>query len=125
MAAGAGAARSRGHNTAILPWLVTATVLSLGIGAAVAADATWVLVCVAICVGTALAILRWPFASLLVLLGVRTASKSPFLDLLLLGAGALALAVAAPRLPGRRLWLPLAIFLLFTLPSLPLGPSPD
>lgn len=125
MAAWAAAARTRGHNAAILPWLAAATVLSLGVGAAVAADATWVLVSVALCLGVALAILRWPFGSLLSLLAVRTASKSPFLDLLLLGAGLLALAVAAPRLPGRRVWLPLTIFLLFTLLALPLGPSPD
>jgi putative inorganic carbon (hco3(-)) transporter len=125
MTAWAAAARSRGQDPAILPWLATASVLSLGVGAAVAADATWVLVSVALCLGVALAVLRWPFGSLLVLLAVRTASKSPFLDLLLLGAGLLALAVAAPRLPGRRVWLPLTIFLLFTLPALPLGPSPD
>jgi O-antigen ligase len=125
MAAWAAAARSRGHDAGVLLWFATATVLSLGVGAAVSTDATWVLVCAALCVGVAVAILRWPFASLLVLLAVRTASRSPFLDLLMLGAGLLALAVAAPRLPGRRVWLPLGLFLLFTLPSLPLGPSPD
>jgi putative inorganic carbon (HCO3(-)) transporter len=125
VAAWAASARSRGPDAGALPWLIAACVLSLGVGTAVAADATWVLLSAALCIAAALAILRWPFPALLVLLGLRAWSKSPFLDLLTLGGGVLALAVAAPRLPGRRLALPLAAFLLFTLPSLPVAPSAD
>jgi O-antigen ligase len=125
MSAWAATARSRGHDAAVLPWLGAACALSLGVGAAVAADATWLLIDLALPVLLALALLRWPFPSVAVMLALRAALKNPFVDVLTLAGGALALLVVAPRLPGRRVMLPLGAFLLFTLPWVPVAPSPD
>lgn len=110
---------------AAVPWITCSAALSAGVGVAVALDATWILVSIALSVALALAILRWPFAALAVLLAVRTSFKNPFLDPLMLAGGALALVVAAPRLPGRRVIVPLCLFLLFALPSVPSAPKPD
>jgi O-antigen ligase len=110
---------------AAVPWVGCAAALSAVVGVTVAADATWVLLSVALPVALALALLRWPFPVVALLLMVRTAVKNPFVDLLTLAGGALALAIAAPRLPGRRVILPLGAFLLFALPSVPISPSPD
>ncbi|HET8673512.1 MAG TPA: O-antigen ligase family protein, partial [Thermoleophilaceae bacterium] len=110
---------------AALPWMVCAAALSAGVGVAVAEDATWLLISIALPVGLALAILRWPFPVVALLLIVRAAMKNPFVDLLTLAGGALALAIAAPRLPGHRVILPLGAFLLFVLPFVPISPSHD
>ena len=107
-----------------LPWLVVAGGLSIGCGL-LSAGAAWAAVSLVLVVAGALAILRFPFQAMVVLLALRTASKSTFLDVLTLGAGGLALLVAAPRVPGRRALLPLAALLLFALPGVPLAPSPD
>lgn len=125
MSALAASVRSRGQAAAAGPWLAFASALSLAVGLAVATGVTWVLVSITLTVALALAILRWPFPAVAVLLAVRTSLKNPFLDPLMLAAGALALVVAAPRLPGRRVILPLGLFLLFALPSVPAAPSPD
>jgi putative inorganic carbon (hco3(-)) transporter len=119
----ASTAPRRGHGATA--WLVAGCGLSLGVGAAAASGATWLLLSLSFTVALALAILRWPFPAMVVLLAVRTSLKSPFLDLAALAGGGLALALAAPRLPGHRVWVPLAALLLLTLPSLPLHPSLD
>jgi O-antigen ligase len=123
MSALAASARSRGQAAAAGPWLAVALGLSLAVGLAVAVGITWVLVSIALTLALALAILRWPFPAVAVLLVARTTFKNPFLDLLTLAGGTLALVVAGPRLPGRRVILPLGLFLLFSLPSVPAAPS--
>lgn len=105
-------------------WLAVACILSLAVGLA-ASTSAWVLLWIASTVAGALAILRWPLPAVLTLLALRTASKSQFLDLLTVFAGTLALLIAGPRLPGRRIWLPFGLLLVLALPLVPVHPSPD
>ena len=124
MTAWAATARARAGSGLQLPWILAASLLALIVGV-LAATSPWVLICVAATVAATLAILRWPLQAVLALLVVRATSKSQFLDLLVVLAGALALLLAAPRLGGRRVWLPFGILLLLALPTVPFHPSPD
>jgi putative inorganic carbon (hco3(-)) transporter len=124
MTAWAATARARAGSGVRLPWILLAAPLAVVVGV-LAATSPWILICAGATVAGALAILRWPLQSLLALLALRATSKSQFLDLLVVLAGTLALAVAAPRLGGRRVWLPFGILLLLALPTVPFHPSPD
>src|SRR5436190_1405753 len=104
--------------------MAAAAPLAVGVGL-LAATYPWVLICVGGVVCVALAIVRWPLGAMLALLALRTASRSQFLDLLTVVAGGLALLIAAPRLGGRRVWLPFALLLVFALASVPVHPSAD
>jgi O-antigen ligase len=74
----------------------------------------------------AVAIALRPFEALLALLLVRaTAANSVFLDLATCVGGAIALVLCARRLPAKAMIVPLALFLLITLPFVPFVPSPD
>jgi putative inorganic carbon (hco3(-)) transporter len=69
---------------------------------------------------------RSPRAALAVVLVVRaTFATSVLFDLVVLGAGALALLAVGPGLTAKRVTLPLFGFLLLALPSVPLLPSFD
>jgi O-antigen ligase len=120
----AATARIRGASRAGPRWLVAAAVLAPAVGV-LAVAAPWVLICGAATVAATLVILRWPLQAMLTLLAVRATSKSQFLDLLTVLAGMLALLLAAPRLGGRRVWLPFGLLLLLALPTVPVHPSPD
>lgn len=124
MTAWAATARARAGSGLRLPWVLLGGALALGVGV-LAATSPWILICAGATVAAALAILRWPLQSLLALLALRATSKSQFLDLLVVLAGTLALAVAAPRLGGRRVWLPFMVLLLLALPTVPFHPSVD
>lgn len=124
MTAWAATARARAGSGSRLPWILVAGVLALPVGV-LAATSPWVLLCAAGVVCTALAIVRWPLGAMIALLALRTASKSQFLDLLTVLAGGLALAIAAPRLGGRRVWAPFALLLAIAIFSVPIHPSPD
>jgi O-antigen ligase len=120
----AATARVRAGSGAGPRWLIAAAVVAPGVGV-LAAASPWVLICAAATVVATLAIMRWPLQAMLTLLAIRATSKSQFLDLLTVLAGALTLLVAAPRLGGRRVWLPFGLLLLLALPTLPIHPSPD
>src|SRR5437763_981888 len=124
MTAWAATARARAGSGLRLPWIVLAGLLAPAVGV-LAATEPWVLICAAATVAATLAILRWPVQAVLTLLAVRATSKSQFLDLVVVLAGTLALLLAAPRLGGRRVWLPFGILLLLALPTVPFHPSPD
>lgn len=124
MTAWAATARARAGSGVRLPWILLAGLLALAVGV-LAATSPWVLICVAAVVAATVAILRWPLQAVLTLLAVRASSKSQFLDLLVVLAGALALLIAAPRLGGRRVWLPFGVLLLIALPTVPFHASPD
>jgi O-antigen ligase len=81
-------------------------------------------VVIACCVAAAIALK--PFEALVVILLVRaTASSSVFLDLSLCIGGGIALALCARQLPAKGVLVPLIALLLFTIPFIPLAPSPD
>jgi O-antigen ligase len=124
MTAWAATARVGGASGAGPRWLIAAAVLAPAVGV-LAAASPWVLICGAATLAATLVILRWPLQAMLTLLAVRATSKSQFLDLLTVLAGALALLVAAPRVRGRRVWLPFGLLLLLALPTVPIHPSPD
>lgn len=124
MAAWAATARARAGSGSSPLWIAGAALLALGVGV-LAATSPWVLICVAAVVCVALAIVRWPLAAMLTLLALRTASRSQFLDLLTVLAGSLALVIAAPRLGGRRIWLPFVLLLAIAIVSVPVHPSAD
>ena len=124
MTAWAATARARVGSGSGLPWLVGAGLLAVPVGV-LAATSPWVLICAATTIAVAVAIMRWPLGAMLALLALRTASRSQFLDLLTVLAGGLALLLAAPRLGGRRVWLPFAVLLAVALVSVPISPSPD
>ena len=124
MTAWAATARARIGSGSRLPWLAVAGLLAAPVGV-LAATSPWVLICLAAVICMALAIMRWPLGAMLALLALRTASKGQFLDLLTVLAGSLALVLTAPRLGGRRVWLPFALLLAIALVSVPVRPSPD
>jgi putative inorganic carbon (hco3(-)) transporter len=124
VSAWAATARARVGSGLRLPWILLATLSAVVVGV-LAATSPWVLICVAATVAATAAILRWPLPALLTLLALRATSKSQFLDLLVVLAGSLALLLAAPRLGGRRVWLPFGVLLLLALPTVPFHPSPD
>lgn len=124
MTAWAATGRARARAGTRLPWIAAAAPLAVGVGF-LAATSPWVLICLAGVVCAAVAIVRWPLGAMLVLLALRTASRSQFLDLLTVLAGGLALVIAAPRLDGRRVWLPFALLLVLALVSVPVHPSAD
>src|SRR5919201_1339670 len=124
MTAWAATARARAGSGLRLPWILLASLLALVVGV-LAATSPWVLICAAATVAATVAILRWPLQAVVALLALRATSKSQFLDLLVVLAGTLALLAAAPRLGGRRVWLPFGVLLLLALPTVPFHPSPD
>jgi O-antigen ligase len=74
----------------------------------------------------AVAVALRPYESLLVILALRaTVVNSVFGDIATFAGGAIALAAAAPRLPVRRVSIPLIAFLLIALPGVPMAPSLD
>jgi O-antigen ligase len=106
-------------------WIALGGLASVGAGVAAHAEPTLALdVALACCAAAAIA-LR-PFDALIIVLVVRaTASSSVSLDLVLCVSGGLALAFVARRLPAKGVLVPLVALLLFTLPFVPLLPSPD
>jgi O-antigen ligase len=106
-------------------WLLLAVVLAVGAGLLVAA-APEVALDLAVIAAAAVAVVRHPLVALIVILALRAAlPNSVLIGFLALGAGAVALLIAAPRLPGKRVALPLLGLLLIALASTPLLPSPD
>lgn len=110
---------------ATIGWAALAIGLSAGVG--LLAGAQWRIALDAALVLGAAALFAWrPYAlllGLLVLISISPASK--FLELAVLSGGGLALALTAPRLPVKRVSVPLLILVLIALPSVPLTPSPD
>jgi O-antigen ligase len=81
-------------------------------------------VALACCAAAAIA-LR-PFEALVVLLLLRaSASNAVFLDVVMCVSGGLALMLAARRVPGKAVAVPLLALLVITLPFVPFVPSPD
>ncbi len=106
-------------------WLWLALPIAAGAGVLAASHAQVALDLALLTIGMA-AILRWPFAFLLVVLAVVTRrspfSETPFVELWVAASS----VVLLPRLlhaPGRWLLLPLAAFLLFSLPGVDFGGS--
>lgn len=124
MSAWAASARARVESRSGLPWILLGALLAPGVGL-LAATSPWVLLSASVVVFTALVIMRWPLGALILILALRTASKGEFLDLLTVPAGGLALLLAAPRLRGRRVWVPFGLLLLIAIFSVPIHPSPD
>ncbi|MEA2427744.1 MAG: hypothetical protein QOF37_1372, partial [Thermoleophilaceae bacterium] len=112
-------------EVAWLLWALGAAVLAVGGGVFVA-----VVPNTAMCVGAiaiaAVLVARVPFPALITILAARAAlPNSVLIGFLTLGAGAVALVFAAPRLPAKRVVLPFLALLLIAIASVPLLPSPD
>src|SRR4051812_38867211 len=108
-----------------LAWALAAALLALGCGVFIALAPN-----TAMCVGAitvvAVAVARHPFPALILILAARAAlPNSVLIGFLPLGAGAVALVFAAPRLPAKRVVVPFIALLLIALASVPLLPSPD
>jgi O-antigen ligase len=112
----------------VVGWMVAAVGLAAAAGLLVVAEpiAAFDAALVAVCA----ALIAWrPYAVLLVLLlvrgGVATAPGGLVLDLLTLAAGGVAVLACARAVPGRRVIVPFALFLLLAAASVPLLPSWD
>jgi O-antigen ligase len=102
-------------------WLVSGVVLAAGAGVLAANDHMLALD-LALLVAGVIAVLRWPLAVLLAVL-VAAPRHSPLVEILT-AASCLALLPRFMRAPGKALLIPLAIFLLFALPGIPIGSEP-
>lgn len=108
-----------------LAWALGAIVLSLG-GGLLVGRAARVGFDLAIVLLAAVVISLRPRTVLLGVVVVMAAiPRKEVLPFLVLFAGALALAVRAHNVPGRRVSIPLLLLLLLAVPSLSLSPSPD
>lgn len=108
-----------------LGWFAAAGLASVAAGLLVAnqPEAAFDAVVLAVC---AVLAAKYPFGALALVVVVRaTFASSVLFDLVVLGAGALALLAVSRDLPGKRVTVPLGAFLLLALPSLPLLPSFD
>src|SRR4051794_20046416 len=107
----------------LVAWAVAAAALSVG-GGLLVGTAPLVAVDAALLGLVAVLIARYPYQSLIVIVAVRgTAPNTPLLDGITLVAGGVALLVAAPRLPGRRVIWPMLAFLVLAILSTPLAPT--
>ena len=104
-------------------WAATAALLSLGAGLLVGASPTLAFDLAVVAVA-AVAIATRPYALLIGITLVAAQPRESF-TYLFLCAGALAVIARAPKLPGKRVIIPLLLLLLVAVPSLPLLPSPD
>lgn len=112
-----------GRSAAV--WFAVAVAVSAAAGVGLQVEPMLVLD-LAIAAAAAAAIAVRPFEALLLILVLRgTLVNSQFADVATFAGGALALAAAAPRLPVKRLSVPLILFLLVALPGVPLRPSLD
>lgn len=108
-----------------LGWALLAALLALGGGLLVGAAPELAFDLGVVAVAAAV-VVRFPFPSLAAILVLRAAlPNSVVIGFLTLGAGAVALVVAAPRLPGRRVTVPFLALLLLALASTPFLPSAD
>ena len=108
-----------------LGWFAAAGLASVAAGLLVANQPEAALDAVVLAVCAVLAA-RYPVGALALVVVVRaTFARSVLFDLVVLGAGALALLAVSRDLPGKRVTIPLGAFLLLALPSLPLLPSFD
>jgi putative inorganic carbon (hco3(-)) transporter len=106
-------------------WAVVAALLALGAGVLVGL-APKAAICIGAIAAAAALVARYPFVSLIAILVIRAAlPNSVLIGFLTLGAGAVALAVAAPSLPGKRVVVPFLALLVIALASVPLLPSID
>jgi O-antigen ligase len=108
-----------------LGWALIAALVAAGAGVLVALAPNTAM-CVAAIMVAAVLVARHPFPALIVILAARAAlPNSVLIGFLTLGAGAVALVFAAPRLPAKRVVLPFVALLLIAIVSVPLLPSPD
>jgi O-antigen ligase len=106
-------------------WIALALLASAGLGVGLQA-APMVVVDVVVAGAVAVAIAVRPFHALLVILALRaTLVNSQFADVATFAGGALALVFATPRLPIRRISVPLILLMIVALPAIPLLPSVD
>jgi O-antigen ligase len=106
-------------------WTALALIGSVAVGIGMQ-DAPLVVVDVAVAVTVAVAIALRPYAALLAIFALRaTLVNSQFADVATFAGGALALLAVAPRLPIRRVTVPLILLMLIALPGIPTDPSFD
>jgi putative inorganic carbon (HCO3(-)) transporter len=106
-------------------WIALALLGSAALGIGMQASPMLVVDVAVVAVVTVAVALR-PYESLLAILALRaTVVNSVFADVATLAGGAVALVVAAPRLPVRRVSIPLIALLLIALPGVPTAPSFD
>src|SRR3954454_15017073 len=118
-------ARSARVELGAAAWLVVAAVLAIACGLLVAAAPELALDLAAIGLA-AVVVRRHPLGALMVILEARAAlPNSVLIGFLTLGAGTVALLVAAPGLPAKRVVIPFLALLLIALASTPLLPSAD
>lgn len=104
-------------------WGGAAVLLSLAGGLLVAGSPLLALDVALLALAAAVVTAR-PFHSLVLILLVRgTAPNTPLLDGITLIAAGIAVLVCAPRLPGKRVIVPLAAFLAIAILSTPLAPT--
>jgi len=116
--------RSAADNPLI--WALPAIALAAGGGALAAAHPELAL-SLAVLAAASVVIATQPLYALLAILLLRASfvPDSVFVDGVTAIAGAIALVIAAPRLPMRWVTVPLGVLLLVALPSVPLEPSFD
>jgi putative inorganic carbon (HCO3(-)) transporter len=108
-----------------LAWAVASVVLAAGGGLLVAGSPAVAFDIAVICLAAAL-LRQYPFAVLIVILVARAGlPNSVLIGFLALGAGALALILAAPRLGAKRVVVPFLALLLIAFASVPFSPSLD
>lgn len=108
-----------------LAWALAAIVLSLGGGLLIGRSARFGFDVAIVLIVAVLAAAR-PYAVLLgVVLIIASLPGKEVIPFLVVSAGALALAMCARTIPGRRVSIPLLLLLLLAVPSLSLLPSPD
>ena len=108
-----------------LLWALPAMALAAGAGVLATAHPELAL-SIVVAAGAAIAIALNPLYALLLILLLRASfADTVFVDAVTAVGGVIALAAAAPRLPLRWVTVPLALLLLFALPSVPLTPSFD
>lgn len=110
-------------EASVFTWVAAAAVLSIAGGLLVVAAPLLALDIALLGVAAALAT-RYPYPTLLLILLIRGAApNTPLLDGITLVAVGIAIVVAAPRLPGKRVIVPLAAFVALALLSTPLAPT--
>ena len=106
-------------------WIALALLGSAALGIGMQA-APMLAVDVVVAAVVAVAVALRPYESLLAILVLRaTVVNSVFADVATFAGGAVALVAAAPRLPVRRVSIPLIGLLLIALPGVPVAPSFD
>ncbi len=106
-------------------WILLAVAGSAAIGIGLR-EAPILTLDIAIAGAVATAIALQPYAALLLILALRaTVVNSQFADIATFVGGALALIAVAPRLPAKRVTIPLIGLLVIALPGIPFAPSID